>query len=99
MSGLIPDESAILDFRHLLKQVSLEDPVEKGRASERAKVEHPFQTVKGLFHYGRVRYRSLAKNHESTGGAAGHNQPDVVIGVAFSLNQGSMGLAPYGSPI
>ena len=35
---------------------------EKAKASVRAKVEHPFLRVKGLFGYGKVRYRGLMKN-------------------------------------
>lgn len=50
--------------RRLLERGSPEDLAEKGKASVRAKVEHPFWTVKGIFHYGKVRYRGLAKNHE-----------------------------------
>ncbi len=34
----------------------------KVKASVRAKVEHPFLRVKGLFGYGKVRYRGLMKN-------------------------------------
>ena len=37
---------------------------EKVKASIRAKVEHPFLDVKGLFDYAKVRYRGLAKNTE-----------------------------------
>ena len=37
---------------------------EKVKASIRAKVEHPFLDVKGLFGYAKVRYRGLAKNRE-----------------------------------
>ena len=37
---------------------------EKGKASIRAKVEHPFLDVKQLFGYAKVRYRGLAKNTE-----------------------------------
>ena len=36
--------------------------VEKGKASVRAKVEHPFLYVKRHFGYSKVRYRGLAKN-------------------------------------
>jgi len=32
------------------------------KASVRAKVEHPFRMIKGMFGYGKVRYRGLAKN-------------------------------------
>ena len=35
---------------------------EKAKASVRARVEHPFLRVKGLFGYGKVRYRGLMKN-------------------------------------
>ena len=37
---------------------------EKSKASVRAKVEHPFWDVKGVFGYAKVRYRGLAKNTE-----------------------------------
>ena len=36
--------------------------VEHGKASIRAKVEHPFHVVKNLFKHRKVRYRGLAKN-------------------------------------
>jgi len=32
------------------------------KASVRAKVEHPFRTIKQQFGYSKVRYRGLAKN-------------------------------------
>ena len=32
------------------------------KASVRAKVEHPFRVIKGMFGYSKVRYRGLAKN-------------------------------------
>jgi len=35
---------------------------EKAKASIRAKVEHPFRWVKGIFGYSKVRYRGLHKN-------------------------------------
>ena len=35
---------------------------EKAKSSIRAKVEHPFWDVKGIFGYAKVRYRGLAKN-------------------------------------
>ena len=35
---------------------------ERAKASVRAKAEHPFQRVKGLFGYGKVRHRGLMKN-------------------------------------
>ena len=41
---------------------SPEEAVEHGKASVRAKVEHPFFYVKRMFGYGKVRYRGLAKN-------------------------------------
>ena len=37
---------------------------EKAKSSIRAKVEHPFWEVKGIFGYAKVRYRGLAKNAE-----------------------------------
>ena len=50
--------------RRLLERGSPEDLMEQGKASVRAKVEHPFWPVKGILHCGKVRYRGLAKNHE-----------------------------------
>lgn len=38
--------------------------VERLKASVRAKVEHPFLTIKRQFGYGKVRYRGLAKNSD-----------------------------------
>ena len=49
------------------KRRTLESPeaiAEKGKASVRAKVEHPFLKVKRIFGYAKVRYRGLAKNTE-----------------------------------
>ncbi len=40
----------------------LQEPLERIKASIRAKVEHPFRVIKQQFGYGKVRYRSLAKN-------------------------------------
>ena len=40
---------------------------EKVKSSIRAKVEHPFWGVKGIFSYAKVRYRGLAKNTERLG--------------------------------
>lgn len=37
------------------------ESVEKMKASIRAKLEHPFRVLKGLFGFTKVRYRSLAK--------------------------------------
>ena len=37
---------------------------EKVKSSIRARVEHPFWDVKGIFGYAKVRYRGLAKNTE-----------------------------------
>ena len=39
-----------------------EQLLEKAKASVRAKVEHPFRTIKRQFGYDKVRYRGLAKN-------------------------------------
>ena len=49
---------------------------EKLKASVRAKVEHPFQKVKGLLGYSKVRYRGLAKNTQRLLGAGGAGQLD-----------------------
>ncbi len=48
--------------RRKLDPDSEEALAEKAKASVRAKVEHPFLRVKGLFGYGKVRYRGLMKN-------------------------------------
>ena len=40
----------------------LQEMLEEIKASVRAKVEHPFRTIKQQFGYGKVRYRGLAKN-------------------------------------
>ena len=48
--------------RRLLDKDGPEEAVEKGKASVRAKVEHPFLYVKRHFGYRKVRYRGLAKN-------------------------------------
>lgn len=39
-----------------------EQKAEKAKASVRARVEHPFRWVKGIFGYSKVRYRGLEKN-------------------------------------
>ena len=48
--------------RRKLEPGSEEVLAEQAKASVRAKVEHPFLRVKGLFGYGKVRYRGLMKN-------------------------------------
>ena len=50
--------------RRKLDSGSLVALAEKSKASVRAKVEHPFWDVKGVFGYAKVRYRGLAKNTE-----------------------------------
>ena len=50
--------------RRRLEPDSTEALAEKGKASMRAKVEHPFLDAKQLFGYAKVRYRGLAKNTE-----------------------------------
>ena len=50
--------------RRTLDPESPEAIAEKGKASVRAKVEHPFLKVKRIFGYAKVRYRGLAKNTE-----------------------------------
>lgn len=40
----------------------LQERIEQVKASLRAKVGHPFHTVKNLFRYRKTRYRGLAKN-------------------------------------
>ena len=48
--------------RRNLESGSVEELLEREKASVRARVEHPFLRVKCLFGYGKVRYRGLAKN-------------------------------------
>ena len=48
--------------RRQLEPGSEEALAEKGKASVRAKVEHPFLYVKRYFGYAKVRYRGLSKN-------------------------------------
>ena len=49
-------------LRRGLDPESTEALKEKGKASVRAKVEHPFLYVKRHFGYAKVRYRGLYKN-------------------------------------
>ena len=49
--------------RRLLLPGGLEEWAEKAKASVRAKVEHPFWTVKGIFHYGKVRYQGTVSRY------------------------------------
>lgn len=48
--------------RRMLDPGGEEALAERTKAAVRAKVEHPFQRVKGLFGYVKVRYRGLMKN-------------------------------------
>jgi IS5 family transposase len=48
--------------RKTMAEGSDELKVEQSKASVRAKVEHPFRWVKGIFGYDKVRYRGLDKN-------------------------------------
>ncbi len=48
--------------RRKLEPGSAEAAMEKGKASVRAKVEHPFLHIKRHFGYAKTRYRGLAKN-------------------------------------
>lgn len=50
--------------RRKLESGSAQAIAEKVKSSIRAKVEHPFWGVKGMFGYTKVRYRGLAKNTE-----------------------------------
>jgi IS5 family transposase len=52
-----------LGRRAQLPRNSLLHEVERMKASIRAKVEHPFLTIKQIFGYSKVRYRGLQKNH------------------------------------
>jgi transposase, IS5 family len=55
-----PGKRRALDLNHPFQ--ALADQFEKGKASIRAKVEHPFRVVKRQFGFIKVRYRGLAKN-------------------------------------
>ena len=48
--------------RRQMDEDSLENRIERAKASVRAKVEHPFLIIKKTFGYSKVRYRGLAKN-------------------------------------
>jgi len=48
--------------RRKMEEGSPEREAEKAKASVRAKVEHPFYWVKGVFGYRKVRYRGIRKN-------------------------------------
>ena len=48
--------------------------VERAKSSLRAKVEHPFRTVKRHFGYDKVRYRSQHKNRQRLALLAGISQ-------------------------
>ena len=78
--------------RRLLLPGGLEEWAEKAKASVRAKVEHPFWTVKGIFHYGKVRYQGTVSGSgqepRKTGDNAGNNQPDAVGKTPDSITQG-----------
>ena len=50
--------------RRKLEPGSVQAIAERVKSSIRAKVEHPFWGVKGMFGYAKVRYRGLAKNTE-----------------------------------
>jgi len=55
---------------------------EQAKASVRAKVEHPFRWVKGIFGYSKVRYRGLSKNM---------NRLCLLLGLANLLRSRSLG--------
>ena len=58
----VPDESAVLRFRHLLEAHELGEKVFQ-QSSVRAKVEHPFLIIKRIFGFVKTRYyKGLAKN-------------------------------------
>ncbi|PJC16356.1 MAG: hypothetical protein CO062_11520 [Zetaproteobacteria bacterium CG_4_9_14_0_2_um_filter_59_191] len=48
--------------RKVMAEDSDDLKAEQAKASVRAKVEHPFRWVKGIFGYNKVRYRGLDKN-------------------------------------
>ena len=72
--------------------------VEQVRASVRAKVEHPFWDVKGIFHYAKSLPPSpiggtipgLGQEYRSSGPAAGTFQPDPGPETAGGLTQGAV---------
>ena len=68
--------------RKLMAEGSDEVKVEQAKASVRAKVEHPFRWVKGIFGYGKARYRGLDKNM---------NRLCLLLGFANLLRSRSMG--------
>jgi hypothetical protein len=71
--GLLLKEGSLIDATIIAAPTSTKnrdrqrDPerhqVKKGRASIRAKVEHPFHIIKNTLGLKKVRYRGLAKNH------------------------------------
>lgn len=68
--------------RKVMAEGSNELKLEQARASVRARVEHPFRWVKGIFGYGKVRYRGLDKNM---------NRLYLLLGFANLLRSRSMG--------
>jgi transposase, IS5 family len=68
--------------RKVMAEGSKELKVEQAKASVRAKVEHPFRWVKGIFGYGKVRYRGLDKNM---------NRLYLLLGFANLLRSRSLG--------
>ena len=72
----IPDETTILNFRHLLERhdltkaifAAVAEPLERRGAKNkrfgkvRAKVEHVFRVLKCQFGYRKLRYRGIRKN-------------------------------------
>lgn len=68
--------------RKVMAEGSKELKVEQAKASVRAKVEHPFRWVKGIFGYDKVRYRGLDKNM---------NRLCILLGFANLLRSRSMG--------
>lgn len=58
--AMTPGKRRALDKDSLVGELT--DAMEKVKASIRAKVEHPFWVVKGLWGHAKVRYRGLAKN-------------------------------------
>jgi len=59
-----PGAQDMTNRRTKFKNYVDEEGKNKSKSSVRAKVEHPFRILKGVFGFTKVRYRGLKKNHE-----------------------------------
>jgi IS5 family transposase len=55
-------EDAMYDSQAMRDFIGIDLAIERTKASDRAKIEHPFHVIKNLFGYRKVRYNGLAKN-------------------------------------